>query len=670
MINSDRVNKILFGGDYNPEQWSEDIWQEDMRLFKLANIDVVTLNVFSWASIQKSENEYDFTQLDKIMKLVKDNGLKVCLATSTGAHPAWMAKRYPEILRVEFNGLKRKFGGRHNSCPNSPIYHKFSSLIAEKLAERYKDYENIVAWHISNEYGGECFCENCEKAFRVWLKDKYGSIEEVNRVWNTAFWGHTFYEFDEIVVPNLQSEQFTYDRTMFQGITLDYKRFNSDSMLNCFKIEREAIKKHSDIKITTNLMGTYKPLDYFKWAKEMDFVSWDSYPAYDSTYSGVAFLNHLTRGLKGGMPFILMEQTPSSTNWQPINTIKRPKQMRLLSYQAVANGSDSVMYFQMRRSIGACEKFHGAIIDHVGHENTRIFREVTDLGKELVKIGDKTLGSTIESKVAIVFDWDNWWALEHSAGPSYRLKYLEEVQKYYSALHTQNISVDVVSVEQDYSKYDVVFAPALYMMKGNYHEKLRSFVKNGGTLVTGVLSGIVDENDLVQCGGYPYVIRDIVGIWVEEIDDIPNEVENSFVFEGVTYPAKIVCDVMHLEGATALANYEKEYYANTPVITENTFEKGKAYYVGTRSNDEFYTAFVNKICSEKGITAAMEVPSGVEVSIREKEGNKYMFILNHNKESVDITLEHNGVDLLNDTKLSIGDKLTLEGYDVCLMEIK
>ncbi len=669
MLNRERVNKILFGGDYNPEQWSEDIWQEDMRLFKLANIDVVTLNVFSWATLQKSETEYDFTQLDKIMKLVKENGLKVCMATSTGAHPAWMAKRYPEVLRVEFDGTKRKFGGRHNSCPNSPVFHKFSSLIAEKLAERYKDFDNIVAWHVSNEYGGDCFCENCEKAFRVWLKEKYGTIEEVNRVWNTAFWGHTFYEFDEIVVPNLQSEQFHYDRTMFQGITLDYKRFNSDSMLKCYKLEYHAIRKHTNVEITTNMMVTFKSLDYFKWAKEMDFISLDSYPSYDATYSDVAFSNNLMRGLKGGKPFILMEQTPSSTNWQHINTIKRPNQMRLLSYQSIANGSDSVMFFQMRRSIGACEKFHGAVIDHAGHENTRVFREVSALGKELVKIGEKTLDSTIESKVAIVFDWDNWWALEHSSGPTYRLKYVEEIQKYYKAFHTQNIPVDVVSVEEDYSKYDVVLAPALYMMKGDYHEKLRKFVKNGGTLVTGVLSGIVDENDLVQVGGYPYVIRDVVGLWVEETDDIPDENENSFVFEGKTYPAKIVCDVMHSEGAEVLASYEKEYYANTPVVTVNKLEKGLAYYVGTRSNDEFYTAFVNKICSEKGIVSTMKAPLGVEVSLREKEGKRFLFILNHNKESAEVTLEYGGVDLLSDKAYNIGDKIILEGYDVYLVEV-
>ena len=282
MIESSKVQKILYGGDYNPEQWPEEIWEEDMRLFKLAHIDVVTLNVFSWAALQPDENTYDFSRLDKIMNMVRENGLKVCMATSTAAHPAWMARKHPDILRVEHNGMKRKFGSRHNSCPNSPTYRKYSVALAEKLAERYKDYDNIVAWHISNEYGGECYCENCEKAFRSWLKEKYGTIDELNRVWNMSFWGHTLYDFDDVVAPNMLSEEFEWDgiRTNFQGISLDYSRFNSDSMLECFKLEYEAVKKYTpDIPVTTNLMGSYKMLDYQKWARSMDFISWDNYPA-------------------------------------------------------------------------------------------------------------------------------------------------------------------------------------------------------------------------------------------------------------------------------------------------------------------------------------------------------------------------------------------------------
>ncbi len=271
---SDKVNKVVYGGDYNPEQWPEEIWAEDMRLFKQAGIDIVTLNVFSWAAIQPSEEMYDFGKLDRIMDMVRDNGLKVCLATSTGAHPAWMARRHPDILRVDFEGRKRKFGDRHNSCPNSPTYRTYAPKLAGMLAERYRGYENIVAWHISNEFGGECYCENCERAFRLWLKEKYETLKELNRVWNTAFWGHTFYDWEEIVLPNMLSEHFQYDRTTFQGITLDYKRFNSDSILDCFRLEYDAVKAVTpEIPVTTNLMGFYPVLDYQKWGKYMDVVS-------------------------------------------------------------------------------------------------------------------------------------------------------------------------------------------------------------------------------------------------------------------------------------------------------------------------------------------------------------------------------------------------------------
>ena len=435
MINDEKIKKVLYGGDYNPEQWPEEIWEEDMRLFKLAGIDVVTLNVFSWAALQPDENTYNFEKLDKIMDLVEKNGLKVCMATSTAAHPAWMAKRHPDVLRTEFNGMKRKFGSRHNSCQNSPTYQKYSVLLAKKLAERYGKRDCIVAWHVSNEYGGECYCENCENAFRVWLKEKYQTIENLNQAWDTAFWGHTFYDWDEVVLPNLLSEHFAENRTTFQGISLDYRRFNSEGMLKCFQAEYDAIKSViPDAKITTNLMGFYKPLDYQKWAKSMDFISWDNYPANEDPYSRIAMNHDLMRGIKGGQPFALMEQTPSVTNWLAYNALKRPGVMRLWSYQAMAHGADTVMFFQMRRSIGACEKYHGAVIDHVGNENTRVFREIAAMGQELKELGDKTLGARYHAKAAVFVDWDNWWGIEYSAGPSCDLRYLDEVFNYYRAL--------------------------------------------------------------------------------------------------------------------------------------------------------------------------------------------------------------------------------------------
>ena len=669
MIEIEKIKKMPYGGDYNPEQWPEDTWAEDMRLLKLAHIDIVTLNVFSWAALQSDEVTYHFEKLDKIMNLVRDNGMKVCMATSTGAHPAWMARKHPDILRVESNGMRRKFGSRHNSCPNSPTYQKYAKALAARLAERYKDYDNIVAWHISNEYGGECYCENCEKAFRVWLKEKYHTIDEVNRVWDTAFWGHTFYDFDDIVVPNHLSEHWGNDRTTFQGISLDYKRFNSESLLNAFRLEYDAIHAITpDIPITTNLMGTYQPLDYQMWGKYMDFISWDNYPSNETPLEETAMRHDLMRGAKQGKPFALMEQTPSVTNWLPYNMLKRPGVMRLWSYQAVAHGADTVMFFQMKRSIGACEKYHGAVIDHVGNENTRVFREVTELGAELEKLGSQTLGARTDAKAAIVFDWDNWWGISYSAGPSIYLDYCQEVLHYYKALHNKNIPVDMIGVEDDLSKYSLVIAPVLYMVKGNYDEKIRAFVKNGGRFLTTFFSGYVDEHDLVTIGGYPGKLRDILGIWVEEEDALPKEMENSFSYQGKTYPAKMLCDLLHTEGAQALTSYEKDFYAGMPVLTKNAFGKGYGYYVATSSDDAFYEDYLSEICAEAGITPIMDTPATVEVTMRSNANGSFVFLLNHGEETYETALPFAGTDLLTDTAYAQNDAITLKAKGVAIIK--
>ncbi len=664
-------SKIAYGGDYNPEQWDEATWEEDMRLFKLAHIDTVTLNVFSWAALQPSEDEYNFEKLDRIMKLVHDNGLKVVLATSTAAHPAWMARKYPEILRTEGDGKKRKFGSRHNSCPNSPIYRKYSVALADKLAERYKDYDNIIAWHISNEYGGECYCENCENAFRVWLKDRYKTIDNLNRAWNTAFWSHTFYDWDEVVPASYLSEHWGWERTTFQGISLDYRRFNSDSILDCYKLEYDAVKKHTpEIPVTTNFMEFYKPLDYQKWAKHLDFVSWDSYPGLDATPAKMALNHELMRGLKDGKPFILMEQTPSVTNWHPYNSLKRPGVMRLWSYQAVAHGSDSVMFFQMRRSIGACEKYHGAIIDHAGHENTRVFREAAALGAELAHIGDKILGSRIASDIGILFDWENWWAIEYSAGPSVLLKYHEEVQKYYDALHEKNIPADVIAVDADFEKYKVIIAPVLYMVKPGVDEKLRRFVKNGGTLITTFFSGYVDESDLVTVGGYPGKLRDILGIWVEESDALPEGTVNHFTWEGDRHEAGLLCDLLHSEGAEVLATYEEDFYAGMPVLTRNKFGEGYAYYAAARFDAAGYEKLLNKVCADNNIKGVMTTPDGVEATLRENKDKKYLFLLNHAADTKTVIAEADYFDLLSGKAIRKGEEMVLNKTDVMILEIR
>lgn len=659
MIN-EKLPKIWYGGDYNPEQWDAPVWAEDERMFKLAGIDVATINVFSWALIQPSEDTYDFSTLDELMDRLYKNGTYVCLATGTGGHPAWMAHRYPEVTRVDVQGRKRKFGGRHNSNPNSPVYRKYAAKLAGKLAERYKDHPGLVAWHISNEYGGYDYSELSAAAFRVWLKERYGSLDALNKAWNTRFWGHTFYDWEEIVVPNELSEEWNGNRTNFQGISLDYRRFMSYSLLECYKIEYEAIKEHStNIPVTTNLMGFYPELDYFEWAKYMDVISWDNYPSLDTPVSFTAMTHDLMRGLKNGQPFMLMEQTPSQQNWMPYNSLKRPGVMRLWSYQAVARGADTVLFFQLRRSIGACEKYHGAVIEHVGHEHTRVFRECAELGKELEQLGDQLLDARSAAKVGIIYDWENRWALDLSSGPSVALDYVNEVHKYYDALYQQNIEADMIGVEENLSKYEIVIAPVLYMIKPGFAEKVEAFVKAGGTFITTYFSGIVNENDLVTVGGYPGELRKVLGIWAEEIDALLPSMSNQLVMNkewgGLdgSYKCDLLCDLIHSEGAEVLAQYGSDFYKGMPALTVNNFGEGKAYYVATSPEADFLKGFLANLCADKNIQPLVTAPEGIESVQRVKAGVSYLFLLNHmeGELSADIgTAER--TDLLTGNKLS------------------
>lgn len=673
---SSKLPKMFYGGDYNPEQWDHETHLEDLRMFQLAGIDIATINVFSWALIQPDEVTYHFEELDQLINRLYENGVYICLATSTAAHPAWMAKKYPDVLRVDADGRKRKFGGRHNSCPNSPTYRKYSEKIADKLAERYKDHPAVLVWHISNEYGGDCYCDNCEKAFRVYLKERYQTLEQVNKAWNTNFWGHTFYDWDEIVLPSNLSEHWGNNNSTFQGISLDYSRFNSDSMLDCYRLEYDAIKKHiPDSVVTTNLMGFFKQLDYFKWAKYMDIVSWDSYPGLATPVSFTAMAHDLMRGLKDGQPFMLMEQTPSQQNWQPYNSLKRPGVMRLWSYQSVAHGADTIMFFQLRRSIGACEKYHGAVIEHAGHENTRVFREVAELGKELQILGDTTLDASVESKVAIVFDWDNWWAIEKSSGPTVALNYVDQIHKYYAAFFRRNIQVDIVSVDTDISKYDIVLAPVLYMIKPGFAAKLEKYVEAGGTFLTTFFSGIVNENDLVTTGGYPGELRKLLGIWVEEIDALLPEQKNRIVLKEAygdlqgEYGCGMLCDLLHSEGAEVIAEYGDDFYKGMPVVTRNTYGQGEAWYIASDPDERFLDGLLGQLAAAKNVEALLETPEGVEVSARTKDGKPYLFVMNHNASTQSYDLGTAKVlDLLTNRELS--GSVEIEARGVQLLEMR
>ena len=665
-----KFKKMLYGGDYNPNQWPKEIWDEDMKLFRQAHINSTTINVFSWAKIQPSENEYDFSELDEIVDTLTKEDVQIVMATSTGALPAWMVHRYPEVTRTDFEGRHHNFGHRHNACPNSPVFQKYAKRLAEKLAERYGDNKNIVCWHISNEYGGECYCENCAKAFRVWLKDKYKTLDEVNKAWNMEFWGHTIYDWEEIVPPNDLGDGMPWgSHTAFAGLSLDYMRFNSDGMLNNYKMERDAIRKYDkETLITTNLMGTYKTLDYFKWAKEMDIVSWDNYPSYNTPWSHVAMTHDLMRGLKDA-PFMLMEQTPSQQNWQPYNSLKRPGQMRAQSYQTVAHGADTIQFFQLRRSVGGCEKFHGAVIAHAGTADTRVFREVTQLGEELEKIGSRVMGSENHAKVGIIFDWENYWALEFTSGPNRDLQYVDQIEQMYNYFYNKNIAVDMIPIDADFSKYDLVAAPVLYMVKDGVAESLESYVQAGGTLITTYMSGIVGQSDNVHLGGYPGPLRKMAGVWVEEIDALAPEQRNKIRFtDGTESECRMVCDLMHLEGAEEIAKYEDDFYTGMTAVAKNQFGNGTVYYVGTDLSESGLAKVLDLAVKGTAVRPVIAEETALEITRRQADGEDLYFVINFKDEELPLPSVFDGKeDILTGEKVQGGTML--KKYDLRIVSV-
>lgn len=674
---NEKFPHFYHGGDYNPDQWLKypQILEEDIRLMKLSNCNVMTLGIFSWVTLEPEEGVFNFEWLDGIVDKLYKNGIYFILATPSGARPAWMSFKYPEVLRVNSDRTRNLHGERHNHCYTSPIYREKVKIINTKLAERYSNHPGLLAWHVSNEYGGECHCELCQNAFRNWLKKKYGTLQNLNDTWWTAFWSHTYTDWSQIESPSPRGE------TSIHGLNLDWKRFVTDQTIDFFKHEIEPLKKaNPDIPVTTNFIGA--GLNFYKFAKEVDVVSWDNYPTWhispDNTdvAACVSMIHDICRSFKGGKPFMMMESTPSVTNWQPVSKLKRPGLHLLSSIQAVAHGSDTVQYFQWRKSRGSYEKLHGAVVDHCGHENTRVFKDVTEVGDTLKKL-DEIIGTTVHPEAAIIFDLENMWAVNDAKGPrNCGMKYLETVIMQYKSFWKKGVPLDVIDMDSDFSKYKLLIAPMLYMVRPNVAERIENFVKSGGTLVSTYWSGIVDENDLCFLGGFPGPLRNVLGIWSEEIDALYDYDSNSVVFKDDN-PLKIkgrfevheLCDLIHTEDSQVLAVYGQDFYKGRPALTVNSFGKGKAYYIAARTkedfNDEFYGKLIDTLNIKRAINA--DLPYGVTAQMRTDGKNKFIFLLNFIESEKKIEINDlNCTDLLSGEK--INNAITLSPYGIKILK--
>ena len=528
-------------------------------------------------------------------------------------------------------------------------------------------------WHVSNEYGTYCYCPTCQAKFRLWLRKRYGTVEGLNEHWHTTFWGRIVTSFEEVTLPTELNDDYRFN----PAIQLDYMRFVTDSTAECFMNEYRVLKKYNpEIPVQTNMSGFIKKLDQFTLTKCLDVVGWDNYPWPNDPPYFVAMKHDIMRGLKGGQSFVLTEQSPNQQNWQPYNKLKRPGEVRMLSYQAMAHGADTCLFFQMRQSIAGQEKFHGAIISHAGHEHTRVFRESEVLGHELATIGDAFLEGRTPARVAMLMDWNIWWALELTSGPSKDMDYLKTFSRYYHAFHRRNIPVDIVNPsDRELTGYDLVVAPMLYMTKEGVGEKITEFVRQGGTLVTTVMSGLVDENDRCIFGEYPGKLRDVLGIWVEEVDALRPDERNRILMNGTmpgmadSYECSFLCDLLHTRSAEALATYESDFYAGMPVITRNRFGMGKAYYIGTEPSDDFLNDFMGRICEDIGLTAPFAAAENVEVTRRVNGKGTTIFVLNHSHEPAWVDFGASRLTRLT-TGESLTGKVTVAPRDVLVLRLE
>ena len=638
---------ILHGGDWSPEQWLHEpaVVEEDFRLMEKTGCNTFSVGIFSWSSLEPEEGRFEFAWLDDIMNRLAAHGFYAFVATPSGGKPRWMSEKYPEVRRINRAGQREPHGGRHNHCFTSPVYREKVRIINTKLAERYKGHKALAGWHISNEYSGSCLCTYCLAAFQNWLKARYTTLDALNRAWYTAFWSQTIQSWDQIVP--LESP--------IDGMNLDWDRFVTHQTVDFMKQEIVPLRAATPtLPVTTNMMTMFVGLDYWRFAEFCDRISWDSYPRLhaEDSWKGVADLalvHDMYRAMKGGLPFILMESSPSSTNWMPTPQLKKPGQHRQEMLVAIGHGADTTMYFQWRQSQGSAEKFHGAVVQHGETERSRVFQDVATHGA-LLKHLDGVVGTTVRPEVALVYDTEVRWALMHSQGPRqtnprtpFDKDYARTCQEHYRPFWKLGVPVDVIECLSDFTRYRLVVAPMLFMLKPGVAERLESFVKNGGTLVLTYLSGVVNETELVLRGGWPGGgLRRLAGIWSEEIDALyPNQPQRIVASPGNAlgmageFQVQDYCERVHPEGASVLATYKNDFYAGMPALTINKYGAGQVFYLATRpAADGFLDPFTRGLVTQLKIARCLDVelPEGVTVQKRSGGGRTFYFLHNCRRE--------------------------------------
>ncbi len=660
--------RFLHGGDYNPEQWLEypEILEADIRLMKDAHVNAVSVGIFSWSFLEPEEGRYEFGWLDRIIDRLTAEGIGIILATPSAARPPWLAEKYPEVLRWNEQFQQEHYGVRHNHCLTSPVYREKVRAIDSAIAEHYAGHPGILLWHLGNEFSGECRCPKCQQAFREWLQKKYGTIEELNRRWWNGFWSSRYTAWSQIEPPSSLGQIHN------QAMRLDWRRFETEQCRSFIEMERDAVRSFMpEIPVTVNLMNRFLDYDLFSIAGAVDVVSWDYYPGWGagddaSVAASFAMQHDLMRSLKH-QPFLLMESTPSLVNWHAVNRPKQPGMHLLSSMQAVAHGSQSVLMFQWRKGRGGWEAFHGAVVSHDGRSDTRVFGDVREVGSVLERL-TPVLSAAPKAKVCIIFDYENWWSLEQvrAAHPD-NMRYVDTVLLFYRALWEKGITVEFqnMSADADFSSYELVIAPMLFMFRNGIEEKLRTFVSDGGTLLTTFFSGQLDADFLAFLGDTPHGLTDVLGLRAEEIDALYPDQSNTLIFsDGGQAVLRDLCEIPRDVSAEPVGTYGSDFYRGFPCLTKNVYGKGTAWYLAAKPDQAGVNAVLSRVTAGLDLPRALDqdLPEGVTAAAREK----FIFLQNYSGAEQRLTLPRRMKDLISGKET--GPEVTLPVNGIMILE--
>lgn len=635
------VHGISYGADYNPEQWTPDVWRDDVRLMREANVDVVALGVFAWSSLEPRRGEYTWEWLDEVIDLLHDGGIRVALGTATASPPPWLTTQHPDILPLDREGRTLSPGGRQAYSVTHPAWREAALALATRIAQRYGRHPAIAAWHLDNEMAAHVsrdYSDAAAAAFQVWLRERYATVETLNEAWATTFWSQRYSDFAEVLPPRLAP---TVTNPTHE---LDFRRFSSETWRRWCAELAQTVREHSQgVPITTNLvpMTGSDALDLFRWRDTLDFVAIDHYTiaADPDRHIELALVADLARGLALGAPWMLAEHAPSAVNWQPVNVPKSAGDSLLGTLAHVARGADAAMFFQWRQSLGGVERFHSAMVPHAG-TNSVGWRRARELGG-LIETLDEVRGSRVTARVAILWDYEAWWACELPSSPSSEVRYIDHLRALYSALWRQNVTVDVRHPSDDLADYAVVLVPTLTLADPATAATLSAAAGAGAQILVTYFSGIVDLDGRVVPGGYPGIFRDLLGIRVDEFAPL---LAGEPVGMDDGSAGRLWSERIEVTDAEVLRRFTSGPVLGGAALTRRSVGRGAAWYLATRLDDDDLERLLLHLCSVAGVAADQPAPSGVETIVRRDADAEFVFVLNHT--DAPQSVEVGGTDLL------------------------